>query len=82
MKYTEENIQKQLALDKKQNADKNAKSGRTTQAKAKTSTGKQCCVSNVDNVLWQFLEPFFYEGFFAYIWYILVADVDSLRLPP
>ncbi|WVZ24167.1 hypothetical protein V8G54_002711 [Vigna mungo] len=38
MKFTEENVAKQLALDKKQNVDKNVKSGRSTQAKGKTST--------------------------------------------
>lgn len=41
MKHTEENILKQQALDKKQGADKNVKSGRSTQAKAKNSTGKK-----------------------------------------
>ena len=41
MKHTEENVLKQLALDKKQNVDKNVKSGRSTQAKGKTSTGNQ-----------------------------------------
>ncbi|KAI3785107.1 hypothetical protein L1987_44219 [Smallanthus sonchifolius] len=35
MKYTEENIQKQQALDKKQGVDKNPKSGRSTQTKPK-----------------------------------------------
>lgn len=40
MKHTEENVTKQLALDKKQNVDKNVKSGRSSQAKAKSSTGK------------------------------------------
>ncbi|KAF7828679.1 protein MRG1 [Senna tora] len=37
MKHTEENVLKQQALDKKQGVDKNAKSGRSTQAKAKHS---------------------------------------------
>ncbi|KAK9067026.1 hypothetical protein SSX86_014350 [Deinandra increscens subsp. villosa] len=35
MKYTEENIQKQQALDKKQGVDKNPKSGRSAQTKPK-----------------------------------------------
>lgn len=41
MKHTEENVLKQQALDKKQGVDKNAKSGRSTQGKAKNSVGKQ-----------------------------------------
>ncbi|KAJ8425130.1 hypothetical protein Cgig2_011096 [Carnegiea gigantea] len=40
MKYTDDNIQKQQALEKKQGADKNHKSGRSTQAKPKGSTGQ------------------------------------------
>lgn len=39
MKYTEENIQKQQALDKKQGVDKNPKSGRSTQTKPKVVNG-------------------------------------------
>ncbi|KAD4888207.1 hypothetical protein E3N88_20280 [Mikania micrantha] len=39
MKYTEENIQKQQALDKKQGVDKNSKSGRATQTKPKVLNG-------------------------------------------
>ena len=42
MKHTEENVLKQQALDKKQNVDKNVKSGRSSQGKAKISTGKPC----------------------------------------
>lgn len=38
MKHTEENVEKQQALDKKQGVEKN-KSGRSTQAKPKSSTG-------------------------------------------
>ncbi|XP_028764054.1 protein MRG1 [Neltuma alba] len=38
MKHTEENVLKQQALDKKQGVDKNVKSGRSAQAKAKNST--------------------------------------------
>ncbi|KAJ9562364.1 hypothetical protein OSB04_007524 [Centaurea solstitialis] len=38
MKYTDENIMKQQALDKKQGVDKNPKSGRSTQAKPKAAT--------------------------------------------
>ena len=45
MKHTEENVMKQQALDKKQSVDKNAKSGRSTQAKAKGSVGKLCMVT-------------------------------------
>ncbi|KAE9607793.1 putative chromatin remodeling & transcriptional activation CHROMO-DOMAIN family [Lupinus albus] len=37
MKYTEENVMKQRAVNKKQNVDKNVKSGRSSQPKAKTS---------------------------------------------
>ncbi|XP_057806726.1 protein MRG1 [Salvia miltiorrhiza] len=37
MKYTEENIMKQQALDKKAGVDKNTKSGRSAQAKPKSS---------------------------------------------
>ncbi|KAI3500390.1 hypothetical protein L1887_36211 [Cichorium endivia] len=40
MKYTEENILKQEALDKKQGVDKNSKSGRSTQTKPKISDVK------------------------------------------
>ncbi|KAI4327403.1 hypothetical protein L6164_019870 [Bauhinia variegata] len=36
MKHTEENVMKQQALDKKQGVDKNAKSGRSSHAKAKS----------------------------------------------
>ncbi|XP_057947809.1 protein MRG1 isoform X2 [Malania oleifera] len=38
MKHTEENVLKQQALDKKQGADKNPKSGRSTHTKPKSST--------------------------------------------
>ncbi|KAF3439019.1 hypothetical protein FNV43_RR17294 [Rhamnella rubrinervis] len=38
LKHTEENVLKQQALDKKQGADKNSKSGRSTQTKPKSST--------------------------------------------
>ncbi|KAL1540897.1 Protein mrg1 [Salvia divinorum] len=38
MKYIEENIMKQQALDKKAGVDKNTKSGRSAQAKPKSST--------------------------------------------
>ncbi|KAM7507139.1 hypothetical protein LguiA_017592 [Lonicera macranthoides] len=38
MKYTEENVLKQTALDKKQGVDKNAKPARSTQTKLKIST--------------------------------------------
>lgn len=51
MKHTEENVMKQQALDKKQNVDKNVKSGRSSQGKAKSSTGKPCSLSNGDNLL-------------------------------
>lgn len=39
MKTTEENIQKQKALDKKQGVDKNPKSGRSNQTKPKIYNG-------------------------------------------
>lgn len=39
MKYTEENIMKQQALDKKAGVDKNTKLGRSAQTKPKSSTG-------------------------------------------
>lgn len=38
MKHTEENVQKQQALDKKQGVDKNLKSGRSAQTKPKASS--------------------------------------------
>lgn len=56
MKYTEENVLKQQTLDKKQGVDKNSKSGRSAQAKPKSSAGKICSflfcyvVLNLDNV--------------------------------
>ncbi|KAL0291534.1 UNVERIFIED_CONTAM: protein MRG1 [Sesamum calycinum] len=40
MKHTEENIQKQQALDKKAGVDKNTKSGRSAQTKPKGSAGQ------------------------------------------
>ncbi|OVA15917.1 Chromo domain/shadow [Macleaya cordata] len=40
LKFTDENIRKQQALAKKQGADKNPKSGRSSQMKPKSSTGK------------------------------------------
>lgn len=40
MKHTEENVLKQQALDKKQGADKNSKSGRSAQTKPKASSGR------------------------------------------
>lgn len=48
MKLTEENVVKQRSVDKKQGADKNVKSGRSNQAKAKSSTGERCSLSNGD----------------------------------
>lgn len=39
MKYNQENIMKQRALDKKQGVDKNTKSGRSAQTKPKNSAG-------------------------------------------
>ena len=51
MKHTEENVLKQQALDKKQSTDKNVKSGRSTQAKAKSSMGKKWSLSYGDNLL-------------------------------
>ncbi|XP_014507498.1 protein MRG1 [Vigna radiata var. radiata] len=49
MKFTEENVAKQMALDKKQNVDKNVKSGRSTQAKGKTSTDVKVDKEDVKN---------------------------------
>ncbi|BAT75630.1 hypothetical protein VIGAN_01352000 [Vigna angularis var. angularis] len=49
MKHTEENVMKQLALDKKQNVDKNVKSGRSTQAKGKPSTDVKVDKEDVKN---------------------------------
>ncbi|RDX77074.1 Protein MRG1, partial [Mucuna pruriens] len=49
MKHTEENVMKQLALDKKQNVDKNVKSGRSTQAKAKSSTDAKMDKEDIKN---------------------------------
>jgi len=40
MKYTDENIQKQQALEKKQGVDKNQKSARSALTKPKGSTGQ------------------------------------------
>jgi mortality factor 4-like protein 1 len=51
MKNTDENIEKQRALDKKQGVDKNVKSGRSAQAKAKSSTGEKGSLSNGNIVL-------------------------------
>ena len=39
MKHTDENLQKQRALDKKQGVDKSSKSGRSAQTKPKASSG-------------------------------------------
>lgn len=39
LKFTEENAKKQKALNKKQGAEKNLKSGRSTQTKPKSSNG-------------------------------------------
>ncbi|CAL0330770.1 unnamed protein product [Lupinus luteus] len=54
MKYTEENVMKQRALNKKQNVDKNVKSGRSSQPKAKISVDakvdKEDARSNVSKV--------------------------------
>ncbi|OIT30705.1 protein mrg1 [Nicotiana attenuata] len=44
MKHTEDNVLKQQALDKKQGMEKNTKSGRSAQAKPKSSAG----VSSLD----------------------------------
>ncbi|CAO2828219.1 unnamed protein product [Amaranthus hypochondriacus] len=49
MKYTDENIQKQRALEKKQGADKNHKSGRSTLTKPKTSTDAKADKEDVKN---------------------------------
>lgn len=54
MKHTEANVVKQHALDKKQGVDKNVKSGRSNQGKAKSSTGEKCSLSNGDILLLQF----------------------------
>ncbi|KAL5187351.1 Protein MRG1 [Glycine soja] len=49
MKHTEENVMKQQALDKKQNVDKNVKSGRSSQGKAKSSTDAKMDKEDVKN---------------------------------
>ncbi|KAK7263196.1 hypothetical protein RJT34_30783 [Clitoria ternatea] len=49
MKHTEENVLKQLALDKKLNVDKNVKSGRSTQAKAKGSMDAKVDKEDIKN---------------------------------
>ncbi|KAG4930673.1 hypothetical protein JHK84_047660 [Glycine max] len=49
MKHTEENVLKQQALDKKQNVDKNVKSGRSSQGKAKISTDAKMDKEDVKN---------------------------------
>jgi len=51
MKHNDENVVKQRALDKKQGVDKNVKSGRSAQAKAKSSAGEKCSLSNGNIVL-------------------------------
>lgn len=58
MKHNDENVVKQRALDKKQGVDKNVKSGRSAQVKAKSSAGEKCSLSNGNIVLWQFVEAF------------------------
>nr|XP_004509101.1 protein MRG1 isoform X2 [Cicer arietinum] len=49
MKLTEENVVKQRSVDKKQGADKNVKSGRSNQAKAKSSTDAKVDKEDVKN---------------------------------
>ncbi|KAL1333215.1 hypothetical protein HN51_061968 [Arachis hypogaea] len=49
MKHTEENVQKQQALDKKQSIDKNVKSGRSNQAKAKSSMDAKVDKEDIKN---------------------------------
>lgn len=44
MKYSEENIVKQQTLDKKAGVDKSTKSGRSAQAKPKSSAGMPLCL--------------------------------------
>lgn len=51
MKHTEDNVLKQQALDKKQGMEKNTKSGRSAQAKPKSSAG----VSSLGIWLWKYL---------------------------
>ncbi|OIW09686.1 hypothetical protein TanjilG_06492 [Lupinus angustifolius] len=50
MKPTEENVKKQQALDKKQNAEKNVKSGRSSQPKAKTSIDAKVDKEDIKNI--------------------------------
>ncbi|KAI4315010.1 hypothetical protein L6164_027862 [Bauhinia variegata] len=49
MKHTEENVMKQQALDKKQGVDKNARSGRSTHAKAKSTVDAKADKEDVKN---------------------------------
>ncbi|KAJ1421170.1 RNA binding activity-knot of a chromodomain, partial [Sesbania bispinosa] len=49
MKHTEENVTKQLALDKKPNADKNVKSARSTQTKGKNSMDAKVDKEDIKN---------------------------------
>lgn len=51
MKHTEDNVLKQQALDKKQGMEKNTKSGRSAQAKPKSSAG----VSSLGIWSWKYL---------------------------
>ncbi|XP_019446823.1 PREDICTED: protein MRG1-like isoform X1 [Lupinus angustifolius] len=51
MKPTEENVKKQQALDKKQNAEKNVKSGRSSQPKAKTSIDAKVDKEDIKNIV-------------------------------
>ncbi|CAI8609320.1 unnamed protein product [Vicia faba] len=49
MKHTEANVVKQHALDKKQGVDKNVRSGRSTQGKAKSSTDAKVDKEDIRN---------------------------------
>nr|DAD41373.1 TPA_asm: hypothetical protein HUJ06_015696 [Nelumbo nucifera] len=49
MKFTEENVRKQQTLEKRQGADKNPKSGRSTQIKPKNSTDAKVDKEDVRN---------------------------------
>ncbi|KAF1872491.1 hypothetical protein Lal_00016792 [Lupinus albus] len=51
MKPTEENVKKQQALDKKQNAEKNVRTGRSSQPKAKTSVDAKVDKEDIKNIV-------------------------------
>lgn len=70
MKYTEENITKQQALDKKAGVDKSTKSGRSAQAKPKSSAGMPVCLRSA-NSLGLLSLVFLHQINSVYIWQLI-----------